>query len=45
MGGIQYNDISKGFTAGEDSLNGEDAYDNELQMRAYWTQYDKIMSK
>ena len=44
MGGIAYNDISKGFGAGEDSLCGESAYDNELQMRAYWTQYDKLMS-
>jgi p-cumate 2,3-dioxygenase alpha subunit len=44
MGGIQYNDISKGFKPGEDSLSGEDDVNNELQMRAYWTQYDKVMS-
>jgi len=44
MGGIHYNDISKGFGPGEDSLGGEDDVNNELQMRAYWTQYDKIMS-
>jgi p-cumate 2,3-dioxygenase alpha subunit len=45
MGGIEYNDISKGFGPGEDSLSGEDDANNELQMRAYWTQYDKVMSK
>lgn len=44
MGGIEYNDISKGFTPGEDSLSGESDQNNELQMRAYYTQYDKIMS-
>ena len=44
MGGIEYNDISKGFTPGEDSLSGEDDCNNELQMRAYWTHYDQIMS-
>jgi p-cumate 2,3-dioxygenase alpha subunit len=44
MGGIEYNDISKGFGPGESSLDGEDEYDNELQMRAYWTQYDKLMT-
>lgn len=44
MGGVEYNDISKGFTLGEDSLSGESIHDNELQMRAYYTQYDKIMS-
>jgi p-cumate 2,3-dioxygenase alpha subunit len=44
MGGIEYNDISKGFTPGEDSLTGEDDLNNELQMRAYWTQYDKVMT-
>ncbi len=44
MGGIEYNDISKGFAAGESSLDGTDEYDNELQMRSYWTHYDRIMS-
>jgi p-cumate 2,3-dioxygenase alpha subunit len=45
MGGIEYNDISKGFGPGENSLNGEDDLNNELQMRAYWTQYDRVMSQ
>lgn len=44
MGGIEYNDLSKGFTPGEDSLVGEDKVDNELQMRAYWTHYDRVMT-
>jgi len=44
MGGIPWNDISKGFTAGEETPSGEDKLMNELQMRAYWSQYDKIMS-
>ena len=44
MGGIEWNDISKGFTAGEDSLTGEDDVMNELQMRAYYTQYDRLMT-
>jgi len=44
MGGIEYNDISKGFTPGEVTENGEDKLMNELQMRAYWSQYDKVMS-
>lgn len=42
---VEWNDISKGFHAGEDSLRGTDAhFDNELQMRAYWTRWDQIMS-
>lgn len=45
MGGIEYNDISKGFTLGEDSLNGQDDANNEIQMRAYWTQYDELMTR
>lgn len=42
---VEWNDISKGFHAGENSLNGtDDRYDNELQMRAYWTRWDQMMS-
>lgn len=42
---VEWNDISKGFHAGEDSLHGtDDHYDNELQMRAYWTRWDQMMS-
>ena len=40
-----WNDISKGFHLGEDSLQTIDPrYNNELQMRAYWTQWDKMMT-
>lgn len=39
-----WNDVSKGFCVGENSMEGtNDAY-NELQMRAYWTRYDQLMS-
>lgn len=44
MGGVEWNDFSKGFVADEDSARGTDAWNNELQLRAYWTQYDKMMS-
>jgi p-cumate 2,3-dioxygenase alpha subunit len=40
----EWNDVSKGFTSGEDSERGESLFDNELQMRAYWTEYDRRMS-
>lgn len=42
---VEWNDISKGFHAGEDTLNGRDEhFDNELQMRAYWLRWDQLMS-
>jgi p-cumate 2,3-dioxygenase subunit alpha len=42
---VEWNDISKGFHAGEDTLHGTDEhFDNELQMRAYWTRWDQMMS-
>jgi p-cumate 2,3-dioxygenase alpha subunit len=44
MGGIEWNDVSKGFTPGEQTDTGRDMLMNELQMRAYWTQYNKVMS-
>src|SRR5579862_391072 len=41
----EWNDISKGFHVGENSLRTVDPkYNNELQMRAYWTQWDKLMT-
>jgi p-cumate 2,3-dioxygenase alpha subunit len=40
----QWNDVSKGFTRGEDSQSGVNLFDNELQMRAYWTEYDRRMN-
>ena len=42
---IEWNDMSKGFHAGEQTLDGIDPhFDNELQMRAYWTRWDQLMS-
>jgi p-cumate 2,3-dioxygenase alpha subunit len=41
----KWNDISKGFHAGENTLLATDPnYDNELQMRAYWVQWDIMMT-
>lgn len=39
-----WNDVSKGFSHGENSLDGTNDAFNELQMRAYWTRYDQLMS-
>ena len=36
--------VSKGFEVGEDSERGINKFDNELQMRAYWTEYDRRMN-
>ena len=44
MGGIAWNDVSKGFRPDEDTLHDVDVWNNELQMRAFYTQYDKMMS-
>lgn len=42
---IEWNDISKGYQAGEQPLEPiESQHDNELQMRAYWTRWDQMMS-
>ena len=44
-GDVEWNDISKGFHAEENTLRDENPhYDNELQMRAYWYRWDQIMS-
>ena len=41
----EWNDMSKGYHAGERSLHDENEhYDNELQMRAYWSRWDELMS-
>jgi p-cumate 2,3-dioxygenase alpha subunit len=46
IGGVEWNDISKGFHAGEDTADGEldQHIDNEIQMRTYWVEYDRIMN-
>ena len=41
----KWNDVSKGFVKGEDSEQGVARFDDELQMRAYWTEYDRRMNK
>ena len=42
---VEWNDISKGFHRDENTLRDyNEHYDNELQMRAYWTRWDEIMS-
>ena len=42
---VEWNDISKGFRADEDTLRTVDEhFDNELQMRAYWVRWDQLMS-
>ena len=42
---VEWNDISKGFSAGENTLHTVDEhFDNELQMRAYWFRWDQLMS-
>lgn len=42
---VEWNDISKGYHAGENTLRDENPhFDNELQMRAYWTRWDQLMS-
>jgi p-cumate 2,3-dioxygenase alpha subunit len=42
---VEWNDISKGFSAGENTLHTVDEhFDNELQMRAYWLRWDQLMS-
>jgi p-cumate 2,3-dioxygenase alpha subunit len=44
-GEVEWNDISKGYHAGENTLQCDDPhFDNELQMRAYWTRWDQLMS-
>ncbi len=40
----QWNDVSKGFMSGEDSEAGINKFDNELQMRAYWSEFDRRMN-
>jgi p-cumate 2,3-dioxygenase subunit alpha len=44
-GDVEWNDFSKGYHANETTLRGDNPrFDNELQMRAYWTRWDQLMS-
>ena len=45
MSDVEWNDMSKGFRPDEKTLRDTDEhFDNELQMRAYWTRWDQLMS-
>lgn len=44
-GGVEWNDLSKGFRPEENTAQDVDEWNNELQLRAYWTQYDRLMSR
>ena len=44
MGGVEWNDFSKGFTADENTMRTRGHWSNELQLRSYWTEYDRMMS-
>jgi p-cumate 2,3-dioxygenase alpha subunit len=43
-GGIGWNDVSKGFRPDERTANDSADWSDELQMRAFWLQYDKLMA-
>ena len=42
---VKWNDFSKGITPEENTQNSTAVYDDEMQMRAYWLQWDKMMSR
>ena len=41
---IQWSDISRGMHGDDDLLTAQRGWTDECQMRAYWTQWDRIMS-
>ncbi len=41
---VKWNDFSKGITADEETMRTTANYNDELQMRAYWLQWDKMMA-
>ncbi|MFO1426514.1 MAG: Rieske 2Fe-2S domain-containing protein [Steroidobacteraceae bacterium] len=41
---VEWNDFSKGMRPGEPLQQGTTIYDDELHMRSYWLQWDKMMS-
>jgi len=44
-GDVEWNDFSKGYRAGENTLRDVNPrFDNELQMRAYWSRWAELMS-
>ena len=43
-GGVEWNDLSKGFHAEENTPRDSMIWDNELHLRSYWVEYDRMMS-
>lgn len=41
---VEWNDFSKGFNAAEKTEKGESDWANEMQMRAYWKEWDRMMT-
>jgi len=41
---VEWNDFSKGITADEDTPTARASFDDELQMRAYWVQWNTMMT-
>ena len=41
---VEHNDFCKGFCTDEKTLKGDGAWDDEMQMRAYWLKWDEMMS-
>lgn len=40
---IEWSEISKGFGHAEDPMHAEGPPDDEIQMQAYWTMWDRVM--
>lgn len=43
-GGVEWNDLSKGFRPEENTLHDQDEWNNEIHLRSFWVQYDRMMS-
>ena len=41
---VEWNDFSKGITPDEDTPSANAKFDDELQMRAYWVEWDRMMT-
>ncbi len=40
----EWNDFSKGFSADEETARAEGGWNDEMQMRAYWQQWNRMMT-
>lgn len=45
MGSVEWNDISNGLMADSEPGVGEGGWDTEVQMRAYWIEYNRLMEQ